>query len=147
MTDGNSTFSVGYLAETCMYVCKLLQHWRKHTTTPCELYQPKIVIPVTKQKEYGVQIPFASCWPWDAQSDRCGSKTLSPSLLPLSSPSSLPSSSVQVSLKKADEVLEILQGAGDIRDCENKLVLLLGYDQFQFIKVASVSGVGARGVS
>jgi pre-mRNA-splicing helicase BRR2 len=40
-----------------------------------------------------------------------------------------------VSLKKADEVLEILQGAGDIRDCENKLVLLLGYDQFQFIKV------------
>ena len=42
---------------------------------------------------------------------------------------------LQVSLKKADEVLEILQGAGDIRDCENKLVLLLGYDQFQFIKV------------
>ena len=42
---------------------------------------------------------------------------------------------VQVSLKKADEVLGILQGAGDIRDCENKLVLLLGYDQFQFIKV------------
>jgi pre-mRNA-splicing helicase BRR2 len=42
-----------------------------------------------------------------------------------------------VSLKKADEVLEILQGAGDIRDCENKLVLLLGYDQFQFIKVLS----------
>ena len=40
-----------------------------------------------------------------------------------------------MSLKKADEVLEILQGAGDIRDCENKLVLLLGYDQFQFIKV------------
>ena len=40
-----------------------------------------------------------------------------------------------VSLKKAEEVLEILQGAGDIRDCENKLVLLLGYDQFQFIKV------------
>ncbi|CAI8023511.1 U5 small nuclear ribonucleoprotein 200 kDa helicase [Geodia barretti] len=42
-----------------------------------------------------------------------------------------------VSLKKADEVLEILQGAGDIRDCENKLVLLLGYDQFQFIKAES----------
>ena len=40
-----------------------------------------------------------------------------------------------MSLKKADEVLEIFQGAGDIRDCENKLVLFLGYDQFQFIKV------------
>ena len=50
-----------------------------------------------------------------------------------------------MSLKKADEVLEILQGAGDIRDCENKLVLLLGYDQFQFIKVAL--SVGAQGVN
>ena len=51
-----------------------------------------------------------------------------------------------MSLKKADEVLEILQGAGDIRDCENKLVLLLGYDQFQFIKVGSsviLQGVNA----
>ena len=28
-----------------------------------------------------------------------------------------------------------LQNASDNRDCENKLVLLLGYDQFQFIKV------------
>lgn len=28
-----------------------------------------------------------------------------------------------------------LQNASDDRDCENKLVLLLGYDQFQFIKV------------
>lgn len=46
-----------------------------------------------------------------------------------------------MSLKKADEVLEILQGASDIRDCENKLVLLLGYDQFQFIKVAVIVGV------
>ena len=45
---------------------------------------------------------------------------------------------MQVSLKKADEVLQILQGAGDIRDCENKLVLLLGYDQFQFIKVPCI---------
>ena len=27
------------------------------------------------------------------------------------------------------------QNASDSRDCENKLVLLLGYDQFQFIKV------------
>ena len=27
------------------------------------------------------------------------------------------------------------QNASDDRDCENKLVLLLGYDQFQFIKV------------
>jgi len=40
-----------------------------------------------------------------------------------------------VSQKKADEVLEILKNASDNRDCENKLVLLLGYDQFQFIKV------------
>lgn len=39
-----------------------------------------------------------------------------------------------VSQKKADEVLEILKNASDDRDCENKLVLLLGYDQFQFIK-------------
>ena len=28
-----------------------------------------------------------------------------------------------------------LQNASDDRDCENKLVLLLGYDQFQFIKI------------
>ena len=28
-----------------------------------------------------------------------------------------------------------IQNASDDRDCENKLVLLLGYDQFQFIKV------------
>ncbi|KAL5471241.1 hypothetical protein EMCRGX_G029336, partial [Ephydatia muelleri] len=39
------------------------------------------------------------------------------------------------SQKKADEVLEILKNATDNRDCENKLVLLLGYDQFQFIKI------------
>lgn len=42
---------------------------------------------------------------------------------------------LQLSQKKADEVLEILKSASDDRDCENKLVLLLGYDQFQFIKV------------
>lgn len=28
-----------------------------------------------------------------------------------------------------------VQNATDNRDCENKLVLLLGYDQFQFIKI------------
>ncbi len=28
-----------------------------------------------------------------------------------------------------------IQNAGDSRDCENKLVVLLGYDQFQFIKI------------
>ena len=39
------------------------------------------------------------------------------------------------SQKKADEVLEILKHSTDNRDCENKLVLLLGYDQFPFIKV------------
>ena len=32
-------------------------------------------------------------------------------------------------------VFPTLQNASDDRDCENKLVLLLGYDQFQFIKV------------
>ena len=39
------------------------------------------------------------------------------------------------SQKKADEVLEILKHSTDNRDCENKLVLLLGYDQFSFIKI------------
>ena len=39
------------------------------------------------------------------------------------------------SQKKADEVLEILKHSTDNRDCENKLVLLLGYDQFPFIKI------------
>lgn len=40
-----------------------------------------------------------------------------------------------VSQKKADEVLEILKTAGDDRDCENQLVLLLGFNTFDFIKV------------
>uniref|UniRef100_T1JH32 U5 small nuclear ribonucleoprotein 200 kDa helicase n=1 Tax=Strigamia maritima TaxID=126957 RepID=T1JH32_STRMM len=35
----------------------------------------------------------------------------------------------------ADEVLSILKKASDDRDCENQLVLLLGYNQFDFIKV------------
>ena len=39
------------------------------------------------------------------------------------------------SQKKADEVLEILKHSTDNRDCENKLVLLLGYEQFLFIKI------------
>merc|ERR1719189_2084674 len=39
------------------------------------------------------------------------------------------------SQKKAMEVLDILQKAGDIRECENQLVLLLGYDCFDFIKL------------
>lgn len=39
------------------------------------------------------------------------------------------------SLKKADEILEILKSASDDRDCENKLVLQLGMDQFSFIKL------------
>ncbi len=62
-----------------------------------------------------------------------------------------------VSQKKVNEVMDILkvriivflmvfffyfcitsQNASDDRDCENKLVLLLGYDQFQFIKVRRV---------
>ncbi|XP_054265192.1 U5 small nuclear ribonucleoprotein 200 kDa helicase isoform X1 [Macrosteles quadrilineatus] len=40
-----------------------------------------------------------------------------------------------VSQAKAAEVLSILRNAGDDRDCENQLVLLLGYDCFEFIKV------------
>ena len=39
------------------------------------------------------------------------------------------------SQKKAMEVLDILQKAGDNRECENQLVLLLGYDCFDFIKL------------
>ncbi|KFQ36981.1 U5 small nuclear ribonucleoprotein 200 kDa helicase, partial [Mesitornis unicolor] len=37
--------------------------------------------------------------------------------------------------KKADEVLEILKTASDDRECENQLVLLLGFNTFDFIKV------------
>ncbi|XP_044737520.1 putative U5 small nuclear ribonucleoprotein 200 kDa helicase [Chrysoperla carnea] len=39
-----------------------------------------------------------------------------------------------VSQAKAAEVLSVLKDAGDDRDCENQLVLLLGYDCFDFIK-------------
>ena len=39
------------------------------------------------------------------------------------------------SQKKSMEVLDILQKAGDNRECENQLVLLLGYDCFDFIKL------------
>ena len=39
-----------------------------------------------------------------------------------------------VSQKKAEEVLDILKTASDDLQCENQLVLLLGFDQFQFIK-------------
>ena len=38
-------------------------------------------------------------------------------------------------VKKSNEVLEILKTSPDNRDCENRLVLLLGYDQFAFIKL------------
>jgi pre-mRNA-splicing helicase BRR2 len=40
-----------------------------------------------------------------------------------------------VSQAKADEVLSILKDSNDDRDCENQMVLLLGYDCFDFIKV------------
>ncbi|KAI5746607.1 hypothetical protein M8J77_005420 [Diaphorina citri] len=40
-----------------------------------------------------------------------------------------------VSQAKAGEVLNILKSAGDDRDAENQLVLLLGYDCFDFIKM------------
>lgn len=39
-----------------------------------------------------------------------------------------------VSQSKAADVLKILKDAADERDCENQLVLLLGYDCFDFIK-------------
>ena len=39
-----------------------------------------------------------------------------------------------ISQEKAEEVLNILKTAPDDLQCENQLVLLLGFDQFQFIK-------------
>lgn len=39
-----------------------------------------------------------------------------------------------VSQARAAEVLAVLKDAADDRDCENQLVLLLGYDCFDFIK-------------
>lgn len=38
-------------------------------------------------------------------------------------------------MKTADEVLDILKTAADDRDCENRLVMLLGYDHFDFVKL------------
>lgn len=40
-----------------------------------------------------------------------------------------------VSQAKAIEVLNVLRDASDDRECENQLVLLLGYDCFDFIKL------------
>lgn len=40
-----------------------------------------------------------------------------------------------VSQKKAEEVLDILKTASDDLQCENQLVMLLGFNQFDFIKV------------
>ncbi|KHJ42995.1 Sec63 domain protein [Trichuris suis] len=39
-----------------------------------------------------------------------------------------------VAQQRSREVLEILKTASDDRDCENRLVLLLGFDQFEFIR-------------
>lgn len=39
-----------------------------------------------------------------------------------------------ISQAKSTEVLEVLKNSGDDRECENQLVLLLGYDCFDFIK-------------
>ena len=39
-----------------------------------------------------------------------------------------------VSHAKAGDVLDVLKSAADDRECENQLVLLLGYDCFDFIK-------------
>ncbi|KAF0763286.1 putative U5 small nuclear ribonucleoprotein 200 kDa helicase [Aphis craccivora] len=44
-------------------------------------------------------------------------------------------SDAMASQAKAAEVLAVLKNAGDDRDCENQLVLLLGYDCFDFIKI------------
>jgi pre-mRNA-splicing helicase BRR2 len=44
-----------------------------------------------------------------------------------------------VSQQKSREVLDILQTASDERECENRLVLLLNYDCFDFIKVMVVN--------
>lgn len=43
-------------------------------------------------------------------------------------------SDAMVSQAKSGEVLTILKDSGDDRECENQLVLLLGYDCFEFIK-------------
>lgn len=40
-----------------------------------------------------------------------------------------------VSQSKAEEVLSILKTSNDDRECENQLVLLLGYDCFDFIRI------------
>ncbi len=40
-----------------------------------------------------------------------------------------------VSQKKSKDVMEILKNADNDRECENHLVLLLGYDCFDFIKI------------
>ncbi len=44
-------------------------------------------------------------------------------------------SDANTSQQKSKEVMAILESAADSRECENKLVLLLGYDCFDFIKV------------
>ncbi len=41
----------------------------------------------------------------------------------------------EMSRSKSEETLEVLKRAGDERDLENKLVLLLGHDKFAIIKV------------
>lgn len=48
-------------------------------------------------------------------------------------------SDAMASQAKAAEVLSVLKNAGDDRDCENQLVLLLGYDCFDFIKVLKIN--------
>ena len=40
-----------------------------------------------------------------------------------------------ISQAKAAEVLAVLKNAGDDRETENQLVLLLGYNCFDFIKL------------
>jgi len=44
------------------------------------------------------------------------------------------SDDAMVSQARAAEVLAVLKDAADDRECENQLVLLLGYDCFDFIK-------------
>ena len=53
----------------------------------------------------------------------------------------------QQAVKTADEVLDVLKTAADDRDCENRLVMLLGYDHFDFVKLLlknKLTGVSSR---
>lgn len=56
-------------------------------------------------------------------------------------------SDAMASQAKAAEVLAVLKNAGDDRDCENQLVLLLGYDCFDFIKVLKKNRLMSKNIT